>query len=53
MLEKIFKSNMVMGGVAIATLILVGLMYWRVQKANQNCKDAIKKGADVNPNGEE
>ena len=36
MLDKIFKSNMIMGLVAITTLVLVGIMFWRAQKANEN-----------------
>ena len=46
-MDKIFKNNTIMGVVAIATLVLVGLMFWRVQKANENCKDAIESGANV------
>lgn len=46
-MDKIFKNNTIMGVVAIATLVLVGIMFWRVQKANENCKDAIKSGASV------
>lgn len=49
MLDKIFKNNLIMGLVAITTLVLVGIMFWRVQKANENCSDAIKAGADVQP----
>lgn len=47
-MDKIFKSNTIMGIVAIATLVLVGIMFWRVQKANTNCANAIAGGADVN-----
>ena len=46
-MDKIFKNNTIMGVVAIATLVLVGIMFWRVQKANENCKDAIESGASV------
>lgn len=49
-MDKIFKSNTIMGIVAIATLVLVGIMFWRVQKANTKyCDNAIAGGADVNP----
>lgn len=48
-MDKIFKSNTIMGIVAIATLVLVGIMFWRVQKANTNCANAIAGGADVKP----
>lgn len=47
MLDKIFKNNMIMGLVAIATLVLVGIMFWRVQTANENCKDAIQGGENI------
>ena len=46
-MDKIFKNNTIMGVVAIATLVLVGIMFWRVQKANKNCQDAIESGANV------
>lgn len=52
-MDKIFKNNTIMGIVAIATLVLVGIMFWRVQTANKNCKDAIVGGANINENGEE
>ena len=45
-MDAIFKNNTIMGLVAIATLVLVGLMFWRVREANTNCKDAIKGGAN-------
>lgn len=51
-MDKIFKNNTFMGVVAIATLVLVGIMFWRVQKANENCKDAIKGGANIQTGGE-
>ena len=47
-MDKIFKNNTIMGVVAIATLVLVGIMFWRVQKANENCKYTIESGANVN-----
>lgn len=47
-MDKIFKNNTIMGVVAIATLVLVGIMFWRVQTANENCKGAIESGANVN-----
>ncbi len=31
-MDKIFKNDKIMGIVAVATLVLVGLMYW------ENCK---------------
>ena len=46
-MDRIFKNNTIMGIVAIATLVLVGLMFWRVKDANTNCKAAIAAGADV------
>lgn len=46
-MDKIFKNNTIMGVVAIATLVLVGIMFWRVQKANENCTAAIESGANV------
>lgn len=46
-MDAIFKNNTIMGLVAMATLVLVGLMFWRVKDANTNCKDAIKAGAKI------
>lgn len=46
-MDAIFKNNTIMGIVAMATLVLVGLMFWRVKDANANCKSAIEGGAKI------
>lgn len=40
-MEKIFKNNTIMGIVAIATLALVGLIYWNSRK-----KEATEEAAE-------
>lgn len=41
-MDKIFKNDKIMGIVAVATLVLVGLMYWK------NCKG--EKTSSPQPN---
>ena len=38
-MDKIFKNDKIMGLVAIATLVLVGLMYYKEYKAGQAISD--------------
>ncbi len=41
-MDKIFKSDKIMGIVAVATLVLVGLMYWKNHQKEKAITEAAK-----------
>lgn len=43
-MDKIFKNDKIMGIVALATLVLVGMMYWKTCKVEKTT-DAVKETA--------
>lgn len=43
-MDKIFKNDKIMGIIAIATLVLVGLMYWKTCKVEETT-GAVKETA--------